>query len=76
MCVQAIDVWMSTCLVFVFGALLEYCFVNVLARKIKQKIHSQKAETAEENVTETGSSRGRRDADENSRNRAVSLWGI
>ena len=25
--------WMSTCLVFVFGALLEYSWVNVLARR-------------------------------------------
>ena len=30
---QAIDVWMSTCLVFVFAALVEYSFVNVFARR-------------------------------------------
>ena len=33
--VKAIDVWMSTCLIFVFGALVEYSIVNVLARKDK-----------------------------------------
>uniref|UniRef100_A0A1I8IZC4 Glycine receptor subunit alphaZ1 n=3 Tax=Macrostomum lignano TaxID=282301 RepID=A0A1I8IZC4_9PLAT len=31
--IKAIDVWMSTCLVFVFGALIEYAIANVLARR-------------------------------------------
>ena len=33
--VKAIDVWMATCLVFVFGGLVEYSAVNVLHRKQK-----------------------------------------
>ncbi|CAD5124854.1 DgyrCDS13109 [Dimorphilus gyrociliatus] len=35
--VKAVDVWMVMCLVFVFGALLEYALVNILARKQKPK---------------------------------------
>ncbi|XP_064637213.1 glycine receptor subunit alpha-1-like isoform X2 [Lineus longissimus] len=31
--IKAIDVWMSTCMVFVFGALLEFAVASVLARK-------------------------------------------
>ena len=34
---QAIDIWMSTCLVFVFAAFIEYSFVNLLARKQMKK---------------------------------------
>ncbi|XP_062621375.1 glycine receptor subunit alpha-2-like isoform X1 [Saccostrea cucullata] len=30
--VKAIDIWMSTCLIFVFAALIEFAYVNVLAR--------------------------------------------
>ncbi|CAH1777603.1 unnamed protein product [Owenia fusiformis] len=31
--VKAIDIWMSTCLLFVFGGLIEFAVVNVLSRK-------------------------------------------
>ena len=33
--IKSIDVWMFTCMVFVFGALIEYSAVNVLARRRK-----------------------------------------
>ena len=34
---KAIDVWMATCLVFVFGSFIEYSVVNVLARREKTR---------------------------------------
>ncbi|XP_052794159.1 glycine receptor subunit alpha-2-like isoform X2 [Mya arenaria] len=38
--VKAIDVWMFTCLIFVFVALIEYSYVNVVARRA-HKGHSR-----------------------------------
>ncbi|XP_064637325.1 glycine receptor subunit alpha-3-like [Lineus longissimus] len=35
--VRAIDVWMTSCMAFVFGALVEYAFVNVLSRREVRK---------------------------------------
>jgi cation transporter family protein len=34
---KAIDIWMSMCMLFVFGALIEYAFVNALSRKDKRR---------------------------------------
>ena len=36
---KALDVWMAACMLFVFSALVEYAFVNVLAREKKKKHH-------------------------------------
>ena len=34
--IKAIDLWMSTCLIFVFTALLEFAVVNVISRSGKR----------------------------------------
>ncbi|XP_076469682.1 glycine receptor subunit alpha-4-like [Babylonia areolata] len=36
--IKAIDVWMSTCLVFVFAAYMEYAVVTVLSRRYRKKL--------------------------------------
>ncbi|KAK3100578.1 hypothetical protein FSP39_022065 [Pinctada imbricata] len=40
--VKAIDVWMAMCLIFVFLALIEFAYVNVLARVEKRRKESLK----------------------------------
>ncbi|ESO06183.1 hypothetical protein HELRODRAFT_188291 [Helobdella robusta] len=41
---KAIDVWMATCLVFVFAAFIEYSIVNTLSRKKKKILSSNTVE--------------------------------
>ena len=48
--VKAMDVWMATCLCFVFCALLEYAFVNVISR---QKTKRRRYDDLEKMDTET-----------------------
>ncbi|XP_060084313.1 glycine receptor subunit alpha-2-like [Ylistrum balloti] len=36
--IKAIDVWMATCLMFVFASLLEFAYINVLSRKRRSKL--------------------------------------
>ncbi len=43
--IKGIDVWMAACLLFVFGALIEYSAVNVMYRK--DKMRQDKAEAAQ-----------------------------
>jgi len=49
---KAIDVWMATCLVFVFGSFIEYSVVNVLARR--EKTRSDANATAAVAASNTG----------------------
>ncbi len=35
--IKAIDVWMSTCLIFVFAGLLEFALVNIVSRSKKKE---------------------------------------
>ncbi len=42
---QAMDIWMSTCLVFVFAALLEFAIVNVLQRKETRRMVTMRRTT-------------------------------
>ena len=37
---KAIDIWMSVCMFFVFGTLIEYAFVNALSRKQQRRTSS------------------------------------
>jgi hypothetical protein len=46
--VKAIDIWMSTCLFFVFAALIEFAYVNVLAR-----VEQRRGRSVMSNLNET-----------------------
>ena len=35
---KAIDIWMFVCMIFVFGALIQYAFVNTMAQTEKKKL--------------------------------------
>ena len=49
--IKAIDIWMSVCVVFVFTAMLEFAYVNTLARYEIRKMTMKKEEGATENKT-------------------------
>ena len=43
---KAMDVWYSICMLFVFGALLEYAFVNMSMRTEKKRVANGKEDQA------------------------------
>lgn len=51
--VKAIDVWMSTCLVFVFTALVEFAVVNVMSRKERRSIAINNRSSCRKGLEET-----------------------
>ena len=46
--VKAIDIWMSTCVLFVFIAIIEFAMVNTLARKEIRRMSLRQAKSKEE----------------------------
>ena len=43
---KSIDIWMATCLIFVFAALLEFAYVNVLCRRGKRRRSSTASDSS------------------------------
>ena len=52
--VKAIDIWMSTSVLFVFFAIIEFATVNTLARKEIRKMSLRRANTSKEENEFTG----------------------
>ena len=51
--VKAIDIWMSTSVMFVFAAMLEFAVVNTLARKEIRKLSIKAKTVNDDNSTDT-----------------------
>ena len=55
--IKAIDVWMATCLFFVFAALIEFAWVNVLSRvQQRRQMTHQSSETVNGSPKRVGNS--------------------